>query len=277
MTTSIPTVQWVSDNLGQGPLWIARHTYNAGNGWGMHQHDFAELFWIESGSGWHQLNGDEHVLRVGDVVCLRPADRHASRAGADGLAVVNVSFLPRAVSALANRHRKQWPWHHLDPAARRTHLAPARMERLHAWTAELSRRRTQELDLECFLMEVMRLFNEPAAAETVGFPAWLAEALAVFSDPVHLAGGVPQLAHLAGRGIDHLNRVVRHCTGATATALVTGLRLDYAASELRLSDRPIAQLAEAVGLPNLGHFYRLFHQRFGTTPDRYRRAARQYA
>jgi transcriptional regulator GlxA family with amidase domain len=69
--------------------------------------------------------------------------------------------------------------------------------------------------------------------------------------------------------------VIRRCTGNTATDLVCGLRLDRAAADLRLSDAPVATIASAVGLPNLGYFYHCFHARFGTTPDRYRRAARQ--
>jgi transcriptional regulator GlxA family with amidase domain len=99
----------------------------------------------------------------------------------------------------------------------------------------------------------------------------------VFADPRWLPGGVPALARLVGRGVDHLNRVVRAGQGRTATELVTAMRLDWAASALRMGDRPIADIAADVGLANLGHFYRCFRARFGATPRRYRLAAWQRA
>lgn len=266
---------WVSDNRGQGPLWIARHRYRAGEGWGLHDHDFAEVFWVESGSGVHRINRREVPLATGDVVFMRPSDQHASIAGDDGMAIINVSFLPRAVAAIAKRHRATWPWGR-GVLPHQVHLRPDRMERLHAWTIELSRRQSTPLDLECFLLDLTRVSGEPGALSPAErLPVWLQDALAVFADPRHLASGVPGLARLADRGVAHLNRVVRRCTGSTATDLVCGLRLDRAAAELRLGDAPVAEIAAAVGLPNQGYFYQCFRTRFGTTPDRYRRAARQ--
>lgn len=275
MATSIPITRWVSDNRGQGPLWIARHRYPAGSGWGLHSHDFAEVFWVESGSGNHIINQHVVPLATGDVVFIRPTDRHTSVAGANGITILNVSFQPAAVAPLAKRHREAWPWI-AGKLPRQVHLRPDRMERLHAWTIELARRQSTAIDLDCFLLDLMRVAREPGALSPAErLPLWLQDALAVFADPRHLASGVPGLARLADRGIAHLNRVIRRCTGNTATDVVNGLRLDRAATELRLSDAPVAAIASGVGLPNLGYFYHCFHTRFGTTPDRYRRAARQ--
>lgn len=275
MATSVPVTRWVSDNRGQGPLWIARHRCPADSGWSLHSHDFAEVFWVESGSGSHEIN--QHVIPIstGDVVFIRPTDRHASTAGGNGMTILNVSFQPADVAPLIKRHRAAWPWV-LGNLPRQVHLRPDRMERLHAWTIELARRQSTGIDLDCFLLDLMRMAREPGVLSPAErLPLWLQDALAVFTDPLHLASGVPGLARLAGRGVAHLNRVIRRCTGNTATDLVCGLRLDRAAADLRLSDEPVAAIASAVGLPNLGYFYQCFHARFGTTPDRYRRAARQ--
>ena len=39
---------------------------------------------------------------------------------------------------------------------------------------------------------------------------------------------------------------------------------------LATSDEPITSIALDCGLENLGHFYRLFHARYGSTPRGYR-------
>ncbi|MCK6487608.1 MAG: helix-turn-helix domain-containing protein [Planctomycetes bacterium] len=103
-----------------------------------------------------------------------------------------------------------------------------------------------------------------------GLPPWLRDAVEVFADPLHLAGGAPRLAHLAGRSLAHVNRTIHAAQGRTATALVNALRLEWAAARLRLGGEPVAAIAAACGLANLSHFYALFRARYGATPHRYR-------
>ena len=50
---------------------------------------------------------------------------------------------------------------------------------------------------------------------------------------------------------------------------------EWAASALRMENRPIAEIAAACGLGNLGHFYALFHHAFAMTPRDYRLRARR--
>jgi len=273
MTSAPPRTRWHGDNPQGTPLLLVRHRYRPGGGWKAHCHDFAEAFWVESGSGVHVINGGEQPLAAGDLVCVRPADCHESRAGGDGLTIVNASFAPAEVAALARRHRAYWPWR-AGGAPRHIHLTPARMERLHVWAGELPLR-CAALDRDTFLLDLTRMLSDqPDAGEARG-PGWLRDALAIFADARHLAGGTATLAHLAGRTPEHLNRVIRRVHGRTATELVAELRLDHAAAALRMSDHAIATIAGAVGLANLGHFYARFQRRFGTTPRRYRQAARQ--
>lgn len=271
MPASWHRITWDHESQQGGAVQVVRHRLAPGGGWSEHDHDYAEVFWVESGGGIHRVDGVDYDLRAGDVWCLRPEHVHTSRAGRLGLTVVNVSFPPAAVADLARRYRAVWPWRRgADP---RSHLPPPRMERLHGWAHELAAHK-RAIDLDSFLLDLTRLLGDSTATTEI-VPPWLRDALEAFRDPRHLAAGTNRLAHLCGRTDDHLNRVLRRCHGRTTTDLVTELRMDHAAGELRLGERPIATIAAAVGLPNLGHFYRCFHKRFGTTPKRYRRSARQ--
>jgi AraC-like DNA-binding protein/mannose-6-phosphate isomerase-like protein (cupin superfamily) len=243
--------------------------------WGQHTHEYAEVFWCESGSAIHQVNGQESRVSAGDVVCIRPDDMHAAIPDPGGFTIVNLTFQPATVAGLAERHAATWPWRP-GPLPMQVHLPPRRMERLHAWSAELAVRRATLLDLETFLLDLARMLAE-GGGEADPLPPWLREAIERLRDPERLAGGTPALARLAGRDPAHINRVLRRCLGRTATDLVTELRLDRAAAELRMGDRPVAEIAGLVGLANLSHFYERFQARFGATPARYRQAAQQTA
>jgi len=52
--------------------------------------------------------------------------------------------------------------------------------------------------------------------------------------------------------------------------VVNQARLDYSATQLRMSNKKIIEICMDCGLQNLGHFHRLFLKHFGTTPRLYR-------
>lgn len=241
--------------------------------WGKHTHEYAEVFWCESGSAVHHINGHDIPITAGDVICIRPDDIHAATAEPGRFTIINLTFQPATVAALAERHAASWPWRP-GPLPLQVHLPPRRMERLHAWAAELASRRASLLDLETFILDLARMLAEGGSGADA-LPRWLRGALEAMREPDNLAGGTVALARLAGRDPAHVNRVLRRCTGRTATDLVTELRLDRAAAELRLGELPVAEIAGQVGLANLSHFYQRFHARFGATPARYRQAAQQ--
>jgi AraC family cel operon transcriptional repressor len=268
-------IPWTTEGRRGGPLHIARHRYGEGLGFGLHCHEFAEVFWLESGSLDHQVNDRIETLSVGDVACVRPDDIHCGISyGSASATWINVSFPLTLVGDLESRYGPgEWPWAAGGPS-RSARIGAAGLDRLRAWTQVLSMPSPRRLDLEGFLLELARLMcPAPHSSAPGGLPPWLAEALLVFADPVHLSGGVPRLAQLCGRSQAHLNRVVRSTKGRTATELVNDVRMDWAAEQLRLTDNSIAEVAAHCGLPNLGHFYRQFHAVFATTPHRYRRAA----
>lgn len=132
--------------------------------------------------------------------------------------------------------------------------------------------RQSSLEIDWFLLSLLRQLSMPVAIAEGDqpAPAWLAEALRVFSQPEHLAEGAAGLSRLSGYCPEHVNRVVRRCYGKRTTDLVNDLRLEFASSRLRLTDEPIASIAAAAGLSNLGYFYKIFGRRFGMTPRAYR-------
>src|SRR5262245_52659380 len=57
----------------------------------MHAHDFMELFWIESGRGWHWINGQRRELVERRLALVRADDQHAFSAS-DGRAMRLANF-----------------------------------------------------------------------------------------------------------------------------------------------------------------------------------------
>jgi len=263
------TILWKTESYGGKPFHLARHSIPAGTHLGIHRHDFDEAFWVESGEGLHRTAQGEVELAPGDAVCIRADDAHGFRAGPRGLRLVNVSF-PQAVGQrLATACTAAWPWRTGGPPRQRR-LAPAAIGRLHGWVAELIQPGVGNADLDAFLLDLTRLM---ARDELPGVPHRFANGCAAFAAPRQLLGGTVTLALLCGCGAAHLNRLCRRWHGCTASEQVARLRLDWASRELRLTARPVADIAAASGMPHLGHFYRRFRGRFDATPKAWRDAA----
>lgn len=253
---------------------IARGVYASNAERRLHTHDFAEVCWIESGEGFHLVNGERAPLRGGALLLIRPNDAHDFQGGrGEPLTLVNVAFKRAVLNDLRRRYFSDggFPWHaeRLPHAAR---LDRAALARINEAAERLTQAPQTRLSLDRFLITVLDEVAQPRRPEEAAdLPPWLAEAVRRFADDPHLLpGGVPALAALAGRSPAHVNRTFRRHSGRTTTEIVNRLRLDRAALELRLTSKAILAIAIDCGMPNLGYFYRRFGERFGTTPRRYR-------
>ncbi len=74
----------------------------------LHEHDFHEIVIVASGSGWHVLNGEPHLLSCGEVLYLRPQDRHAFDEVHD-LYLTNVLHRPNGALLHPDRMRTYLP------------------------------------------------------------------------------------------------------------------------------------------------------------------------
>ena len=69
-----------------------------------HTHDYAELFWVESGNGIHHINGKTVTLKPYDVVMIRPNDLHTFSSPKGDLTIVNVAFYTTSLDYYKNRY-----------------------------------------------------------------------------------------------------------------------------------------------------------------------------
>lgn len=255
-------------------LHVARAHYRQTSPSALHTHaGFAEVFWVERGRGVHLVNNQRVPLEPGDVVLVRRQDVHGfAAAGGGELAFVNVAFRDDVLADLRRRyfHNRPWPWSVEADLPLQTRLSPAACQRLSHWADAFSPAAQSVLERDGFLIDLLRLIADTQASRFVGvaLPAWLGAALARQAASGDFS--VPGLARATGRTREHINRIVRSCTGRTTTDVLNDMRMDEAARRLRMTADSITDIALDLGLSNLAHFYRLFSARLGTTPRRYR-------
>lgn len=234
-----------------------------------------EVFWVERGTGWHDVNGVRQRLEAGMLILIRQSDVHGfSAARGETFTAINVSFPSVTLRGWNQRYfsgRAVFFWEkECLPCTHR--LDVAQLQRLEKWTEHLASCPNERLQLDWFLLD---LFHALQPGRILGatereLPVRLGNALEMIRKPDQFSGGVRTLAKLAGCSLQHLNRELKKHGQPSAGEVVTEVRLQYAARQLRLSNRKIVDIALDLGLNNLGHFYQIFRRRFGLTPRQFR-------
>jgi AraC family cel operon transcriptional repressor len=245
-----------------------------------HRHDFHEFFWVEEGDGIHWINAQSYPLKVGELILIRASDEHTFSAARKGgrLRIVNFAFFASLWTYVRQRYfdsRKIF-FSEPDLPLRSYQLDRFQLTAVRNATSALRSGRRDRLPVEVFLLNVLeilgRMHVQPGATLV---PDWIRTACSAISTNRNFASGVPQLAKLAGRSQEHLAREFRRYLNRTPTDFINDARMSYAAEKLATSSDSILSITYDCGLENLGHFYRLFHARFGCTPRAYRLSQRQ--
>ncbi len=239
-----------------------------------HAHAFAEVFWVADGTAFQSLNGNAHKIETGDIFFLRPhVDSHRlfARSGKTAT-IVNLAFGEDVLAELSERYFPGVDDHWRSVSGERVVLNEVQLRLLHNAISTLGANPNSRLLLDRFMLELFCMVGERLDDPLSGLPKWLAEACREMRTPGNFSQGSSRLAELAGRSHEHTSRALKKHYGLTPGEYVNQLRMEYAASELLLTTRGIADIAFDCGFESLSRFYALFKVKHGVSPRRYRLA-----
>jgi AraC family cel operon transcriptional repressor len=239
-----------------------------------HDHDFHELFWVES-EGLQWINGRLMPLRSGDLILIRAEDKHGFGSGHPDhrLRIVNFAFFADIWRHVRRRFIGGQAVFFSAPslAARSYSLNEYQLAAIRQAASLLRSGLRDRLQTETFLLNVLALLQaDRFNSESRAAPVWVREACTAMGRQENFAGGIPALTRVARRSPEHIAREFRRHLHRTPTEVINDARMAYAADRLSTSDSQIVDIALDCGLENIGHFYRLFQARHGCTPRAYR-------
>ena len=239
-----------------------------------HDHDFHEVFLIEDGRTQHWINGEYQVLAPGQMMFLRPQDRHAFKADRTlGCRIINVMFRNETASHLLNRYRDSIGDRFFASQARLPelhNLGPGRFERAVNVAQQLKTSERTLARIDEFLLTLINRVADVTSRVDLLAPPWFSAACSAAHSPEVFRGGAAAFIAICGRSHEHVCRTSHALLGVTPTQFVNRIRVEHAAHLLRSDDMAIETVAHQCGFENTGYFYRLFRDRYGATPRQYR-------
>ncbi len=248
----------------------------------VHDHaDFHELFYVTAGHGLHHVHDVAHPVGPGDLVLVRPHDRHVLRAdpAPDPLTIINVAFPTAAWAAFAGvvglGEAAAWDAAPVPPRVSDAGgvLAPVMARMLDRRPTGSHSRELAGLWLaaaEILLGETGGATPWPATA-----PEWLGRACAAMRLEDNLRAGMPRFVRLAGVSHGHLARTTRTYLGCSPVEFLARARVDLAASLLETTAEPVGRIAQRCGFSSQAYFARVFCRVRGSSPRAYRSAVRR--
>lgn len=249
-----------------------------------HTHDYVEMVYMCRGETRHQINGNEIVLREGELLMLgQNAHQSIAPAGEDDVAVNfivrpeffsgTLSYLGEeetplrhfVVNCLAGQSEAGFLLFHVSGVLPVQNLIE---NLLYTLNEEIPNRRG-------ILQSTMGLLFAQLLNHTDVLQFATPEQNAVLSVlrylEEHFTDG--SLSEIAGRlhyDLPYLSRLIRKTTGKNYTELLQEKRLSQAAWLLRNTNLRVDEIALSVGYENISYFHRLFAARFGCSPKKYR-------
>jgi AraC family cel operon transcriptional repressor len=240
-----------------------------------HNHDYFELFLVERGRTEHFINGKTEALKKGALVFVRPSDAHAFKASeTEGCRIINIMFRKDTADHLNARYGTEWGERFFwlkDIFPDTYHLSGPRLERAINASSELQTSKRSLSRIEQFLLFFMTRVIDYSVSVPVGMPVWLRNACHNARSPEILREGAAGFVQVAGRGHEHVCRVMKVHMGVTPSIYMNKLRMEHAAMHLGSSDMSILEVSLECGIENLSHFYKLFREHYGNTPKQYRK------
>lgn len=252
-----------------------------------HSHNYIELIYMCSGSTHHVVNGEDVILKQGELLFLnQKATQEIYPAGEDDIAV-NFIILPEffeyglnmmeteenllrdfVVGCLRGENSESGYLHF-----KVADILPIQnlIENL-IWTIRNKQPNKRSINQVTMGLLFLQLMNHMDKLETDTRAEQQKLIISVLSyiETHYRDGELSQLAEQLHYDFYWLSKEIKKRTGKTYTELVQAKRLNQAAYLLTTTTRSVMDIALSVGYDNISYFHRIFQKRYGVTPRKYR-------
>lgn len=252
-----------------------------------HTHNYIEMIYMCSGMTHHVVDGEDIFLKEGELLILnQKAEQEIFPAGEEDIAV-NFIILPEffdytlkmlgeeknllrdfVVDCLMGRDERSG-YMHFKVAG----VLPVQnlVENLiwTIWNRQPNRRSINQATMGLLFLQLLNHLDSMETRREQQDQRLVIEVLGYIEEH-YRDGELLELAKQLNYDFYWLSKEIKKQTGRTFTELLQEKRLNQAAYLLQNTAKTIQEVGLAVGYDNQSYFYRIFKERFGVTPKKFR-------
>lgn len=249
-----------------------------------HTHDYVEIVYMCCGETVHRVNGQEIVLRSGELLLLGQHARQSIAPAGEQDVAVNFIVRPEFFSGtLPYLGEEETPLRRFILSCLRGEneagclhfrvagLLPVQnlIENMLYTLADETPNKRGILQMTMGLLFV-QLLNHSEALQFQTQEQNAVVTVLRYVEEHYRDGSLGEIASELHYELSSLSRLIRQKTGRNYTELVQEKRLSQAAWLLRNTDMGVEEISLFVGYENSSYFHRLFSARFALSPRQYR-------
>lgn len=242
----------------------------------LHSHNYYEYFIVLSGEIIHEVNSQKQNLKEGDLIFIRPNDRHRYLSdGSNYCSIVNVSFVKEHFEMVkayfGDDNFKALLTAEIPPFITLNSQSLSFLRKRHNMLNLYSDKKNLATHLKALLIDVFSYFLIHYEQQSLNdYKKLLQPALLQMNTPENIEEGLPALLRCSGFSHGHLCRIMKKEFGTTPIKYITDLRLQYAANLLTTTDSDILSISVRLGFSSLSYFITIFKKKYGLPPSKYR-------
>ena len=249
-----------------------------------HTHDYIEMCYMHKGQTTHIINGKKLLLCEGETLILNQHATQEILPAGEGDFLVNFIIRPQFFGKpLEMLGEEESPLRRfiLDCIAGREstngylHFKTADVPAIQnlfenlilSFAEKEPSHKINEFTMGLLLLEFIR-HSDKLVAENIEKGAVLQTLK--YIEENYQSGSLSEIAEQLHYDLYWLSREIKRKTGRTFTTLLQEKRLSQAEYLLTHSNIRVADIAASVGYNNMSYFHRIFEERFGMSPKKYR-------
>ncbi len=268
-------VHLTSDISGSDTSVINSHIINSGD---VHYHDhaFYEICYVLDGTLPHYVNEQKLDLHAGDMIFLRPQDRHVYVRDA------NCTYYHRDIvfqseffeSVLSFLHPDLIKTYHKSAIPFKINLSTETIQRFERRITEYFSLPAENVKMrsifaKTLLIELLYYYNIPSYKTENDYPYLINFIIQKLNQRHVLRQGIPYIFSNLKYSKSHICNTFKKYMGVSLTDYINDLRLNYAASLLKFTNNSIYDVSQECGFASLSYFNKLFKQKYNCTPAKF--------
>lgn len=257
-----------------------------------HSHNYVELVYMYSGSTVHFINGIRKiVLETNDLLLLRRETRHSIEPAGENDLAIHFFLLPEFFHHPSLVTRDGNVMRHFIIGTTPTDNSGADYLHFHLrdilpaqnllenmiWSLMEDKKDRQEINYATMGILIKELLHDAEQVEFHDMAQY--EEQIVLTAYQYLENHFPtatleEFSAMSMQPSYYISRLFKRYFQMTFTECLQQIRLNRAANYLASTSKPVEEIIAEIGYENSSYFHRLFKQRYGVTPKRFRDKSR---
>ncbi len=266
----------LEDNMSDDTSVLNSHMINSGDV-NYHDHSFYEICYVVDGHLPHYVNEQPMDLNAGDVIFLRPQDKHVYVRDNNCLSFHrDIIFQSKFFeSVLEFLHPELLKSYHKNFLPFKTNLPIETIDMFEQRIAEYSlipndNTSAKLISAKTILVSLLYYHNKPLMQTENDYPLLVNQIIQKLNMRHVLKKGTEYIFSNFNYSKSHICNTFKKHMHVSLTEYINKLRLNYAANLLKLTSSSLYDIAQECGFSSLSYFNKLFKQHFKCPPAKFR-------